>query len=139
MKNRLLTTAFALTVVLLACSMTVFDGFTPRQIGSIERGMSVKEVKDILGDPVLRDIDEDEEVWTFRSTDDDGVMEIRIWFRDGKVARMRTHDGAPADTPHRRPALRHHRHHGHPADSCCYGYPCGHYPHRGPGHGGCCR
>lgn len=130
MGNKLLTAVFALTVALLACSMVVFDGFTPQQLGSIEKGMSVKQVKKILGDPALRDINEEEEVWTFRSSEEGDAMEVRVWFRDGKVVRMHTLDKLPVGDPVNRPRHRLLDHRVkkevQAADSCCHDAPCSH-------------
>ena len=68
MKHKLLTALFAVAIATLACSMTLADGFTPAQVGSIEQGMTVKQVKKILCDPALRDLDGTEVLWTFRNT-----------------------------------------------------------------------
>ena len=143
MRNKLLTAGFALTVALLACSMTVFSGFTPKQVSSIEQGMSSKQVKKILGDPVLRDIDGPEEIWTFRDTQEGGgeVKEIRIWFLDGKVIRMKCFEQTAARFREGRRTYRNYHHdcHRHCTDSCqvetCpypHGYPCcnPHHTHR---------
>lgn len=150
MKHKLLTALFAVAIATLACSMTLADGFTPAQVGSIEQGMTVKQVKKILGDPALRDIDGPEEVWTFRNTEknDGTVEEIRIWFLDGKVLRMKCREQAGGRQPDRYPRRdfrRGFRHHCADScyvagDSCCHDHPYPYHRHgRRHWRGGCCR
>lgn len=133
-----------MVVALLCCSMMLIDDFTPGQLSSIERGMSSKKVKELLGDPVLCDIDEDVEVWTFRSgkTEESNAMEVRIWFRDGKVERMRSYEWKPTgENPGsvRRLPVRRHRYYS--ADSCCHEVDCPYHdaPLRQEYSGHCCR
>lgn len=143
MRNKLLTVGCTLVVALLCCSMVLSDDFTPSQLSSIERGMSSKKVKQILGDPILCDINEEGEVWTFRSgkTEESNAMEVRIWFRDGKVERMRSYELMPAgEKPGSIRNLPVRRYRYLSVDSCRYNGDCPQHHHVAPrpGRGGHC-
>jgi hypothetical protein len=83
-----------LLFAVLATSCGVYTssyGYNSKQLGGIELGMEFKEVCGILGEPVLRDLDDEGEAWTFRANGNTGCSVVKIWFEDGKVMEMKSH------------------------------------------------
>ena len=56
-----------LAVLVMGCGIYESYGFDYKQLSSIERGMSFKEVCTILGEPAFRDLNKEGEAWTFRA------------------------------------------------------------------------
>lgn len=84
-------------LLLFAVSATgcgIYDisyGFGYEQLARIERGMNLKEVCDILGEPILRDLNDGGEIWGFRAHGTAGWTIVRVWFKDGKVTEMKSY------------------------------------------------
>lgn len=80
-------------------------GYNYKQLGRIEQGMGFNEVRNVLGDPVLRDFDKDGETWVFRAQGAEGWSVVNVLFRDGKVTEMKSfleHDWRDTDSPRSR-------------------------------------
>lgn len=63
-----------LAVLVMGCGIYESYGFDYKQLSSIERGMSFKEVCTILGEPAFRDLNKEGEAWTFRAYTPAGVV-----------------------------------------------------------------
>ena len=73
------------------CGIYESYGFDYKQLSSIERGMSFKEVCTILGEPAFRDLNKEGEAWTFRAYTPAGWSAVKVWFKDGKVDEMKSY------------------------------------------------
>ena len=75
MKKMSVVLGLLLAVLVMGCGIYESYGFDYKQLSSIERGMSFKEVCTILGEPAFRDLNKEGEVW----------------FKDGKVDEMKSY------------------------------------------------
>lgn len=80
-----------LAVLVTGCGIYESYGFDYKQLSSIERGMSFKEVCTILGEPAFRDLNKEGEAWTFRAYTPAGWSAVKVWFKDGKVDEMKSY------------------------------------------------
>ena len=80
-----------LAVLVMGCGIYESYGFDYKQLSSIERGMSFKEVCTILGEPAFRDLNKEGEAWTFRAYTPAGWSAVKVWFKDGKVDEMKSY------------------------------------------------
>ena len=67
MKKMSVVLGLLLAVLVMGCGIYESYGFDYKQLSSIERGMSFKEVCTILGEPAFRDLNKEGEAWTFRA------------------------------------------------------------------------
>ena len=65
MKKMSVVLGLLLAVLVTGCGIYESYGFDYKQLSSIERGMSFKEVCTILGEPAFRDLNKEGEAWTF--------------------------------------------------------------------------
>ena len=89
MKKMSVVLGLLLAVLVMGCGIYESYGFDYKQLSSIERGMSFKEVCTILGEPAFRDLNKEGEAWTFRAYTPAGWSAVKVWFKDGKVDEMR--------------------------------------------------
>ena len=80
MKKMSVVLGLLLAVLVMGCGIYESYGFDYKQLSSIERGMSFKEVCTILGEP-----------WTFRAYTPAGWSAVKVWFKDGKVDEMKSY------------------------------------------------
>ena len=64
MKKMSVVLGLLLAVLVMGCGIYESYGFDYKQLSSIERGMSFKEVCTILGEPAFRDLNKEGEAWT---------------------------------------------------------------------------
>ena len=67
MKKMSVVLGLLLAVLVMGCGIYESYGFDYKQLSSIERGMSFKEVCTILGEPAFRDLNKEGEALTFRA------------------------------------------------------------------------
>ena len=84
MKKMSVVLGLLLAVLVMGCGIYESYGFDYKQLSSIERGMSFKEVCTILGEPAFRDLNKEGEAWTFRAYTPAGWSAVKVWFKDGK-------------------------------------------------------
>ena len=72
MKKMSVVLGLLLAVLVMGCGIYESYGFDYKQLSSIERGMSFKEVCTILGEPA-------------------GWSAVKVWFKDGKVDEMKSY------------------------------------------------
>lgn len=80
-----------LAVLLSSCGIYSSYGFNYQQLSSINRGMTLDEVCAVLGEPVLRDLNNEGEAWTFRAWSPNGYSVVKVWFKEGKVTEMESY------------------------------------------------
>ena len=78
MKKMSVVLGLLLAVLVMGCGIYESYGFDYKQLSSIERGMSFKEVCTILGEPAFRDLNKEGEA-------------VKVWFKDGKVDEMKSY------------------------------------------------
>ena len=91
MKKMSVVLGLLLAVLVMGCGIYESYGFDYKQLSSIERGMSFKEVCTILGEPAFRDLNKEGEAWTFRAYTPAGWSAVKVWFKDGKVDEMKSY------------------------------------------------
>ena len=91
MKKMSVVLGLLLAVLVRGCGIYEGYGFDYKQLSSIERGMSFKEVCTILGEPAFRDLNKEGEAWTFRAYTPAGWSAVKVWFKDGKVDEMKSY------------------------------------------------
>ena len=91
MKKMSVVLGLLLAVLVTGCGIYESYGFDYKQLSSIERGMSFKEVCTILGEPAFRDLNKEGEAWTFRAYTPAGWSAVKVWFKDGKVDEMKSY------------------------------------------------
>ena len=91
MKKMSVVLGLLLAVLVMGCGIYESYGFDYKQLSSIERGMSFKEVCTILGEPAFRDLNKEGEAWTFRAYTPAGWSAVKVWFKDGKVDEMESY------------------------------------------------
>ena len=79
MKKMSVVLGLLLAVLVMGCGIYESYGFDYKQLSSIERGMSFKEVCTILGEPAFRDLNKA------------GWSAVKVWFKDGKVDEMKSY------------------------------------------------
>lgn len=91
MKKMSVVLGLLLTALVMGCGIYESYGFDYKQLSSIERGMSFKEVCTILGEPAFRDLNKEGEVWTFRAYTPTRWSAVKVWFKDGEVDEMQSY------------------------------------------------
>lgn len=91
MKKKWFALLLLCAALLTSCGIYSSYGFDYRQLAGIERGMTFKEVCAILGDPAFRDINAEDEAWTFRAYSRAGWAVVKVWFKEGKVTLMKSY------------------------------------------------
>ena len=86
MKKMSVVLGLLLAVLVTGCGIYESYGFDYKQLSSIERGMSFKEVCTILGEPAFRDLNKEGEAWTFRAYTPAGWSAVKVWFKDGELS-----------------------------------------------------
>lgn len=99
MKKMSVVLGLLLAVLVMGCGIYESYGFDYKQLSSIERGMSFKEVCTILGEPAFRDLNKEGEAWTFRAYTPAGWSAVKVWFKDGKVDEMKSYLVVTAFSP----------------------------------------
>ena len=79
MKKMSVVLGLLLAVLVMGCGIYESYGFDYKQLSSIERGMSFKEVCTILGEPAFRDLNKEGEAWTFRAYTPAGWSAVKVW------------------------------------------------------------
>ena len=91
MKKKSFVLLLLCAALLTGCGIYSSYGFNYKQLAGIERGMTFKEVCAILGDPAFRDINAEDEAWTFRAHSVAGWSVVKVWFKEGKVTEMKSY------------------------------------------------
>lgn len=90
MKKMSVVLGLLLAVLVMGCGIYESYGFDYKQLSSIERGMSFKEVCTILGEPAFRDLNKEERLDIPRLYPA-GWSAVKVWFKDGKVDEMKSY------------------------------------------------
>ena len=80
-----------LLMMLFAGCITAGAGFTNEQLSGIHKGMTLEQVKEVLGSPAYRSFDEKGEVWEIRVMVLSGWSVVRVRFVDCKVTEMKSY------------------------------------------------
>ena len=85
------TFGILLLMMMLVGCVTAGVGFTNEQLSGIHRGMTLEQVKEVLGAPAYRRVDDKGEEWEFRVMVLSGWSVVRVRFVDGKVTEMKSY------------------------------------------------
>ena len=80
-----------LAILLSSCGIYHEYGFRYKQLGGVERGMTLNEVTSVLGKPTFRDFNSEGETLTFRALGTTGWSIVKVKFKEGKVTEMKSY------------------------------------------------
>lgn len=83
----------SILVMLLVASSCITSrvGFSREQLMAVHKGMTLKQVTEVLGSPTYRNFDDKGEIWEFRVLVLEGYSVASVRFIDGKVSEMKTY------------------------------------------------
>ena len=85
------TFGILLLMMMLVGCVTAGVGFTNEQLAGIHRGMTLEQVKEVLGAPAYRSFDDKGEEGEFRVMVLSGWSVVRVRFVDSKVTEMKSY------------------------------------------------